>query len=137
MNIWNATTSWSLKNHLYNGPCNALAQLPNGRLAAGSNSNINIWSPLTNPTVPLRTLSGHNGTVYSLALSPNGSLLASASQDNTIKLWRYASQTTAFMNLTGHTNQVRALCFISNQILASGSWDNTIKIWNIISGKSL
>ncbi len=136
LNIWNATTSWSLTKHLYNGPCYSLAQLPNGQLAAGSQNNIKIWSPLTNSTVSLRSLSGHTGTIYGLALSPNGSLLASASLDNTTKIWNYTSQTTALMTFSGHTNLVRAVCFVSDQILASGSYDNSIKIWNVQTGKS-
>ncbi len=137
LNIWSATTSWSLKNHLSNGGiCFALIQLPNGQLAAGSSYNIKIWSPLTNSSVSLKTLSGHTGTIYGLALSPNGSLLASGSDDSTIKIWNYTSQSTALKTFSGHTNAVRAVCFVSNQILASGSLDNAIKIWNISSGKS-
>ncbi len=136
LSIWSPTSNWSLKNHLSNEPCNALIQLPNGQLAASSSKDIKIWSPLTNQTASLRTLTGHTKNVFGLALSPDESLLASGSLDNTTKIWNYTSQTTAFMTLTGHTNLVRALCFVSDQILASGSFDNTIKIWNISSGKS-
>jgi WD40 repeat protein len=131
LNYWNATTSWSLTKHLFNnGPCNALIQLPNRKLAASSGTNINIWSP----TAQMKTLTGHTSWVYGLSLSPDGYLLASGSQDNTIKLWNYTNQTTALQTLTGHSNQVRGLCFVSNWILATGSWDNTIKIWTIQTG---
>jgi WD40 repeat protein len=134
LNIWSATTSWSLTNHLYNGLCHALALLPNGQLAAGSTSNIKIWSPLKNSSVPDRTLAGHTNFVYSLALSPDGLILASGSADNTTKIWNYTSQTTALKTFSGHTDWVGAVCFITNQILASGSYDKTIKIWNVSSG---
>ncbi len=136
MYVWSATTSWPLNNPLSNGLCNALTQLPNGQLAASSASNINIWSPLNNPPILVRTLAGHTGWVQSLALSPDCSTLASGSADNKIKLWRYATQTTVLKTLTGHTDQVRAVCFVSDQILASGSVDLTIKIWNTQTGKS-
>ncbi len=133
LNIWSAT-SWSLKSHLSNGGvCNALAQLPNGQLAASYLNDIKIWSPLTNSH--LRTLSGHTSWVWSLSVSPNGSFLASGSDDNTVRLWNYTTQSAALKTLTGHTNWARAVCFVSNQILASGSYDFTIKIWDINSGK--
>jgi WD40 repeat protein len=124
-----------MSSHLNNGgACNALIQLPNSQLAASSGNVITIWSPLTNINAPLRNLSGHSGSVYDLALSPDGSILASASQDRTIRIWNYASSSTALKKLTGHTNEVRAVCFVSNQILASGSSDMSIKIWNVSSG---
>ncbi len=117
-----------------NGACLALIQLPNGQLAAGSGNNINIWDPLNSVAASLTTLTDHTDKVLVLALSPNGSLLASGSIDQTVKLWSFASQTTSVKTLTGHTNTIRALCFVSNQILASGSYDLTIKIWDISSG---
>ncbi len=139
INLWSVFNNFTLMFQLSNGGnCYALVQLPNGQFAASSsNSNINIWDPSNNVASPIRTLIGHTNDVYSLALSPDASILASgaASPDNSVKLWMYASQTTPFKNLTGHTNRVKALCFVSNQILASGSFDLSIKIWNISSGK--
>ena len=135
INFWSASSNWTFTFQLSNGAlCYTMTQLPNGQLASGSNNKINIWDPLNNVAAPLRTLTGHSYTVYALALSPDGIYLASGSSDNSVKLWFYASQTTAFKTLTGHTNRVTALCFVSNQILASGSFDLSIKIWNITSG---
>ena len=37
----------------------------------------------------LKTLKGHGGWVYSVAFSPDGKLLASGSDDNTVKIWRF------------------------------------------------
>ena len=38
--------------------------------------------------IPAVTLSGHSDDVYSIAFSPDGSRLASGSNDNTVKIWR-------------------------------------------------
>jgi WD40 repeat protein len=139
LNIWNASTNWSLTRHLNNGFCNALIHLPNAKLAASSGlgfgSNIKIWDPLKQVNGPLATLTGHLDEIFCLALSPDGSLLASGSNDFTAKIWNYTNQTTALKTFSGHTDRVNAVCFVSNQILASGSIDNLIKIWNLISGK--
>src|SRR5262249_47008437 len=46
---------------------------------------VRVWDPLTGAR--LHTLAGHRGAVASLAFSPDGSLLASGSNDTTVLLW--------------------------------------------------
>jgi WD40 repeat protein len=36
----------------------------------------------------LRTLTGHESTIFGVAISPDGQTLASGGRDNTIKLWK-------------------------------------------------
>ncbi|WP_069073823.1 AAA-like domain-containing protein [Nostoc sp. KVJ20] len=75
-------------------------------------------------------LESDNSVVYSVDFSPNGQLLASASDDNTIKLWSIdGSLITTFR---GHSKPVYSVSFSPNgQLLASASDDNTIKLWSI------
>ena len=115
--------------------CNAIIQLENGQIAASSYNNTIIWDVLNNLAAPVKTLVYHSVWVTALALSPDKSLLASGATGSTIALWRYKTQSSYFKILTGHTSQVRALLFVSNQILVSGSWDLSIKTWNVHSGK--
>ena len=75
-------------------------------------------------------LEGHSNSVNSVAFSPDGKTLASASSDNTIKLWHLESQ-KPIATLTGHSNWVYSVAFSPDgKTLASASDDNTIKLWN-------
>ena len=80
---------------------------------------------------------GHADTVWSVAFSPDGQTLASASSDFTIKLWR-VSDGTLLRTLTGHTYDVTSVAFSPDgQTLASGSWDRTIRLWRVSDGTLL
>ncbi|KAH7184009.1 hypothetical protein BKA60DRAFT_687463 [Fusarium oxysporum] len=82
----------------------------------------------------LLTLEGHNGSVYSVALSPNGQSLASTSDDGTFKIW---DAITGYCKATlkGHSDRVLSVFFSPcGQRLASASFDRTIKIWDIKTG---
>ena len=81
------------------------------------------------------TLEGHTDIVWSVAFSPNGQILASASWDRTIRLWNPNTgqhKTT----LIGHKQDIQSVAFSPNgQTLASASWDRTIRLWNPHTGQ--
>jgi len=83
------------------------------------------------------TLTGHSKQVYSVAISPDGQILASGSVDNTIKLWSL-SNGKPLRTLSGHSSKVRSLVISPDgQQIVSGSWDGTIKLWNLQTGQLL
>lgn len=83
----------------------------------------------------VKTISAHSQPVWSTALSANGQILASGSQDNTIKVWALNSGQILY-TLLGHQDTVRSLAISADgRILASGSGDSTIKLWNLQTGK--
>ncbi|MBE9036894.1 AAA-like domain-containing protein [aff. Roholtiella sp. LEGE 12411] len=74
--------------------------------------------------------SRHTAAVLAVDISPDSSLIASASIDKTIKLWRRDG--TEIATLKGHQAAVKAVAFSSDgQILASASEDSTIKLWKL------
>ncbi|MBD2414213.1 hypothetical protein FACHB389_21380 [Nostoc calcicola FACHB-389] len=72
---------------------------------------------------------GHISGVNSVIFSRNSSLIASASADTTIKLWRLDG--ALVKTLSGHEDVVNSISFSpDSQIIASASQDKTVKLWN-------
>lgn len=73
----------------------------------------------------------HSDQVNAVAFSPDGQLLASASDDHTVKLWR-VSDGALLATLEGHYEEVTSVAFSHNgEMLASGSMDRTINLWSV------
>ena len=76
----------------------------------------------------LLTLTGHEGWVTSVAISPDGQTLVSGSTDDTIKVWDLSTGKLV-RTLTGQKGGVEIAISPDGQTLVSGSWDHTIKVW--------
>ena len=91
--------------------------------------------PMKVATAQLKaTFEGHTDIVSSVAFRPNGVMLASASWDQTVRLWNVKTGRLRH-TLTGHTAEITSVAFSPDgQTLASASWDATIRLWNPNNG---
>ncbi|MDE0012610.1 MAG: dockerin type I domain-containing protein [Candidatus Poribacteria bacterium] len=78
------------------------------------------------------TLAGHTNGVLSVAISPDGSTLASGDYDKVIRVWE-AKTGELLGTLRGHKAGVTSLAFSldGSNTLASGSWDRTVQVWDL------
>ena len=79
----------------------------------------------------LHTLKGHTGSIWTMAFSLDGQLVASGSSDATVGLWD-AKTGAARHTLKGHTGSVLTVAFSPDgQLVASGSYDETVRLWAV------
>lgn len=109
---------------------------PNGTLLASvAPDKVNLWDVASGRLV--HTLVGHSTLVSSATFSPDNTIVASGSWDNTIKLWDAASG-RELATLTGHTNWISSVTFSPDgTMLASGAADGTVKLWDVASRQEI
>eukprot|EP00873_Tetraselmis_striata_P021572 jgi/Tetstr1/441836/TSEL_030052.t1 len=85
----------------------------------------------------ISTLQGHTKEVRSVAFSPDGTLLASASEDRTVRVWNALTGEEALPQpLRGHAYRVFSVAFSPDGTrLASASEDGTVRVWNALTGE--
>jgi WD40 repeat protein len=77
---------------------------------------------------------GHTGSVTSCAFSPDGTLLATTSDDDTVRLWQMPAGDQVAV-LTGHTGAVWGCAFSPDgALLATASDDRTVRVWRVDTG---
>jgi WD40 repeat protein/transcriptional regulator with XRE-family HTH domain len=115
---------------------NSLAVSPDGRRLAtgGSDGHVRVWDSDTNQLQ--LDLSAQSSTVWGIAFSPDGNLLATPG-DNTAKIWDAKTGKT-IMTLTGHSDEILGVAFSPDGTkLATASADTSAKIWDLSTGDVL
>ena len=86
----------------------------------------------------VHTFKGHTGSVYAVAVTPDGQHIISGSYDRTVKVWSVASKSLvstcgARRNTDpsiGHTDWVMAVAAMPDgQRILSGARDKTVRVW--------
>lgn len=104
---------------------NAAVALPDGRFATGGeDGRILVWR--LGASAPVQRLEVHGGPVAALAVSPDGTLIASASWDGTARLTALADGASRVIG--DHRGPVNAIAFLGDGSLATGAHDGQVRI---------
>lgn len=124
-------------------PIHSVAFSPDSKLLAsggeskyktvdGQKTTIYLWSVDSKELV--RTFSGHDLRVNTLAFSPNGQTLASGSNDNTVRLWEVNTGKQLHI-LEGHSSNIGTVAFTPDGGSLISSGGGGIKVWNVETGE--
>ncbi len=98
-------------------------------------NTVRLWDASTGDE--LNVLRGHEDTVFSVAFSPDGLRIVTASLDNTARLWDTATGKELRV-LRGHKDWVTSVTFSPDgSRIASGARDKTVRLWDATSGEQL
>ena len=136
INLWNAETG-EHRDILGAGQPLSMVFSPDSQMLAAvtgyDDKALYVWDVHTEER--LHKLIGHTGSIYALAFSANGRVVAGGSAgDRTLRMWD-AHTGDLLKTFRGHTDLVRALAFSpSGDTLVSASSDTTLRLWNAETG---
>ena len=114
----------------------SVAFSPTGKyLAVGDRKSLQVWDVASGQVVLFCSTS--SSRIWSVAFSPDEQLIASSSDDYTVKLWA-TSNGDCVSTLEGHSDWVSSVAFSPDgKVVASGSRDTSIRLWSVINGSCL
>jgi WD40 repeat protein len=131
--LWVTDTEGTVLWHPPHQPRRRALALWEGHVAVGSRTgDVEVFDHRTGDR--LWVLSGPNGAIGDLDVSPSGHFLGAAGFDGTVWVWDLRTG-ALHAALQGHDHRVSTLTFASEDLLVSGSWDATIRRWDLATAR--
>ena len=139
LRAWNVTTGTQRWQQDVGDPVYAVALTSHNPhfIAYGGDDNFDIRMRYSEDGDWRGSVAGHTDEVTSLAFKPNSYLLASGSNDVTVRIWDVGDNNNLrhVRTLRGHTDNVKSVAWSPDgRTLASASWDGTVRLWNPNNG---
>lgn len=146
--VWNVAVEWKLERTIGTnsgdsplaGRVMALQFSPDGKwLATGSgvpsrSGEVKLWN-VADGTLVREFKDAHSDTVFGLAFTSNGKLLASCAADRFIRVFD-ATNGKLVRTFEGHTDHVMSVSWKRDgRVLASAGADKTVKYWDALTGE--
>lgn len=128
MRLWNlnnGTLSCATTMRGHTDTVRSVAHVPSIGFVSGSHdATLKLW---TMDGQCLQSFEGHDALIYSVAVSNDGTLIASASEDCTVRVWNLNGEC---LDVIRHPGCVWTVAFLGNGDLASGCSDGVARIWS-------
>jgi transducin (beta)-like 1 len=128
VNVWDSSTFTLIKMHSLHAAQVVDVDWSDSDMFASCSSDriIHICKVSLPGSGALTSFVGHSNEINMIKWSPNGILLASASDDGTAKVW--SVEQGLVHDLKGHLREVFCLAWASNSALCTASFDGTAKV---------
>lgn len=105
-------------------------------ITSGGEGHVDIFDIVSG--APHGTFVGHSGTVFTVAVSRDGTTVFSGGEDSTVKVWR-RDTLQCLGTLEGHTERVFAITLAAdgNVLVSASPADHTVRLWDWRSGECL
>ncbi len=133
LGLTGSALTWFIRAHRYILSSDVPTPTPTPTPTPGSSPTL-----ATTPVgTTFHTYRGHHDIVYSVAWSPTGTLIASASADKTVQVWDVDTGGVNVSIDTAHTDSVTSVAWSpGGKLVVSASADKTVRVWSPSDGSN-